>query len=146
MVRNYVHCYRYLLLAIALFVTSGPALGHHGDAGRYEDFVTTVVGTVVELQLVNPHSIIVVDAPDKSGKNVRWRGELGSPVNLRGWCWNKDTFKAGEKITIVGRRLKNGQPYMTLSEHARVIDAGGKEMFRGNEPGKPGEPGPCAGR
>jgi hypothetical protein len=133
-------------LFIYVLLVAGVFSAHHGDAGRYEDGVTTVTGTVVELQLVNPHSIIVVDAPDKSGKIVRWRGELGSPVNLRGWCWNKDTFKAGDKVTIVGRRLKNGQPYMTLSEHARVIDAGGKEMFRGNEPGKPGDPGPCAGK
>ena len=135
-----------LILAMALVAMCGTVLAHHGDAGRYEDALTTVVGTVAELQLVNPHSIIVVDAPDKSGKIVRWRGELGSPVNLRGWCWNKDTFKAGDKVTIIGRRLKNGQPYMTLSENARVIDATGKEMFRGNLPGQPGEPGPCAGK
>ena len=34
--------------------------------------------------------------------------------------------------------------YMTLSEEARVVDANGKEIYRGNDPGKPGEPGPCA--
>jgi hypothetical protein len=134
------------VLAFALFTMSLPAVAHHGDAGRYEDDLTTVAGTVVELQLVNPHSVLVVDAPDKNGKVVRWRGELGSPVSLRGWCWDKDTFKAGDKITMVGRRLKNGQPFMTLSENARVLDANGKEMFRGNEPGKRGDAGPCGGR
>lgn len=125
---------------------AAPAVAHHGDAGRYEDALTTVTGTVVELQLVNPHSVLIVDGPDKSGKVLRWRGELGSPVSLRGWCWDKDTLKSGDKVTMVGRRLKNGQPYMTLSENARVVDANGKELFRGNDPGKPIEPGPCAGR
>jgi hypothetical protein len=123
----------------------GAIAGHHGDAGRYEEGLTTVSGTVVELQLVNPHSIIVVEVKDSSGKAVIWRGELGSPLSLRGWCWTRDVVKAGEKVTIIGRRLKNGQPYMTLSEKARVIDAAGKEIFRGNEPGQPDPPGPCAG-
>ena len=143
MKNSFVHL---LILTAALSTVSRLGFAHHGDAGRYEDALTTVAGTVVELQLVNPHSIIIVDAADKSGKMMRWRGELGSPVNLKSWCWNKDIFKAGDKVTIVGRRLKNGQPYMTLSENARVIDANGKEWFRGNDPGKPIEPGPCAAR
>jgi len=132
-------------IAAGLALMSGTVVGHHGDAGRYEDSLTTVSGTVVELQLVNPHSIIVVEAKDASGKAVIWRGELGSPLILRGWCWTRDVVKPGEKITIVGRRLKSGQPYMTLSEKARVIDKAGKEIFRGNEPGQRDEPGPCAG-
>ena len=127
----------FLLSIVLLFA-------HHGDAGRYEDGLTTISGTVIELQLVNPHSIIVVEAKDAGGKSVVWRGELGSPVALRGWCWNSTILKAGDKITIIGRRLKNGQPYMTLSEKARVIDPTGKEIFRGNEPGQPDPPGPCA--
>ena len=133
------------VVAVGVVLISTAVVGHHGDAGRYEEGLTTVSGTVVELQLVNPHSIIVVEVKDASGKVARWRGELGSPLSLRGWCWTRDVVKAGEKITIVGRRLKNGQPYMTLSEKARVIDGAGKEIFLGNEPGQPDEPGPCAG-
>jgi len=132
-------------IVLGVVLISGVVAGHHGDAGRCEEGLTTVSGTVVELQLVNPHSIIVVESKDASGKVVIWRGELGSPLALRGWCWTRDIVKAGEKITIVGRRLKNGQPYLTLSEKARVIDAAGKEIFRGNEPGQRDEPGPCAG-
>jgi Family of unknown function (DUF6152) len=132
-------------IAVGFVLMSRAIAGHHGDAGRYEDVLTTVSGTVIELQLVNPHSILVVEVKDAAGKVVIWRGELGSPLALRGWCWTRDVVKPGEKITIVGRRLKNGQPYMTLSEKARVITAAGKEIFRGNEPGQTGEPGPCAG-
>ena len=137
---------RCLSLGVMLVLMNGAAIAHHGDAGRYEETLTTISGTVVELQLVNPHSIIVVEAKDPTGKPVRWRGELGSPAVLKGWCWNNTILKTGDKITIKGRRLKNGQPYMTLSEQARVIDATGKELFRGNEPGQPDPPGPCSGR
>jgi hypothetical protein len=132
--------------ALVLFFMAAPAAAHHGDAGRYEENLTTVTGTLVEVQLVNPHSILILEVKDASGKAVRWRGELGSPLALKGWCWSKESMKSGDKFTMVGRRLKNGQPYMTLSEKARVIDATGKEIFRGNEPGQRGESGPCAGQ
>jgi hypothetical protein len=134
-----------MITFVLTVMISAMLLPHHGDAGRYEEGLTTISGTVVELQLINPHSILILDTVDKNGKTVKWRGELGSPAALRGWCWDKDLIKSGDRLTMVGRRLKNGQPYMTLSEKARVIDAKGKEIFRGNEPGQRGEPGPCAG-
>jgi hypothetical protein len=123
---------------------SAPLLAHHGDAGRYEDKLTTVKGTVVELQLINPHSIVVLDVEEGGGKVVRWRGEAGTATQLKGWCWTKDAIKPGDSISMTGRRLKNGSPYMTLSENARVIDASGKVIYKGNDPGQPSEPGPCA--
>jgi uncharacterized protein DUF6152 len=94
--------------------------------------------------LINPHSTLVLDVKDESGKVVKWRGELGSAVQLRGWCWSKEVIKAGDTVSMKGRKLKNGSPYMTLSEEARVTNAAGKDIYKGNDPGKPGEPGPCA--
>jgi len=132
------------LVGVCLAATSGAVLAHHGDAGRYEDKLTTVKGTVVELQLINPHSIVVVDVKEDGDKVVRWRGEAGSATQLKGWCWTQDVIKVGDTVTMVGRRLKNGSPYMTLSENSRVFDANGKEIYRGNDPGQPNQPGPCA--
>jgi hypothetical protein len=139
---------------VAVFLLmSGSAFGHHGDAGRYEEALTTVTGTVVQMQLVNPHSMLILDVKDESGKVVRWRGELGSPAQLKTLGWVSGAIKVGDVVTMRGRRLKNGSPFLTLSECARVIDRSGKELFRGNDPGRPGtEPGstptggvdPCA--
>lgn len=138
------------VLVRATWVTLGVMLmstflvAHHGDAGRYEDTLTTVSGRIVEIQLVNPHSSILIEVAGENGRPTIWRGELGPPTALRGWCWGEDVIKAGDEITMTGRRLKNGQPSMTLSEQARVIGANGQEIFRGNEPGEDDEPGPCA--
>ena len=134
------------VMALGLILMSGSAVAHHGDAGRYEETLTTVSGTVLELQLINPHSFLLLEVTEPNGNTVRWWGELGRPNALRGWCWNEDVIKAGDRLTMVGRRRKNGQPYMSLSEEARVIDANGKEIFRGNELGQSREPGPCAER
>lgn len=133
-----------LLVGVGLAAMSAAVLAHHGDAGRYEDKLTTVKGTVVELQLINPHSIVVLDVKEDGDKIVRWRGEAGSATQLKGWCWTQDVIKVGDTVTMVGRRLKNGSPYMTLSENSRVYDANGKEIYRGNDPGQPNQPGPCA--
>src|SRR5688572_13210193 len=106
--------------------------GHHGDAGRYEESLTLLNGKVVEVQFINPHSIIVFDVTNESGKAVRWRGELGAPNTLsREFGWTKSTLKAGDKIILIGRRLKNGSPYLNLTETAKIVmTEGGKEIFR----------------
>ena len=133
------------VFGVGLVTMSASVFAHHGDAGRYEDKLTTLKGTVVELQLINPHSVVVLDVKDETSDQViRWRGEAGSATQLRGWCWTKEVIKPGDTVTMIGRRLKNGSPYMTLSENSRVIDANGKEIFRGNDPGQPNQPGPCA--
>jgi hypothetical protein len=120
--------------AAILLTGAAPAFAHHGDAGRYEDTVSTVTGKVVEFQFVNPHSVIVLDVTTETGDVERWSGELGSPGSLaKNWGWNRSTIKPGETLTITGRKRKNGEPYMTLSEGARVLDANGKELFRGGD-------------
>ena len=118
----------------ALFWLSGPGVGlaHHGDAGRYFDEVTTVIGTVVEFRLVNPHSVLIIAVDDEQGNVVEWHGELGSPLGLSStWGWTRDTFEIGDAVTMTGRARKSGAPYMTLSEKSRVLDADGKEIYRG---------------
>ena len=65
-----------VLCVAALMMSTGLLLAHHGDSGRYEDKLTTVKGNVAEIILVNPHSTLVLDVKDESGKTVKWRGEL----------------------------------------------------------------------
>lgn len=96
-------------------------LAHHGDAGRFEETITTLSGTVVALQLVNPHSTIILDIPDESGNPVRWQAELTGVNNLSRSGWTRDTLKAGDRIIVSGRLIKSGAPYINLSENARVV-------------------------
>ena len=120
------------LLAAGLLLISLPVFAHHGDAGRYEDNVVVMQGTVVEMQLITPHSIIVVDVPDESGKVVRWQAEMGGrTAMIKDFGWTKDTLKPGDKITLTGRKVKSGAPYMNLTDRANVVLTDtGKEIFR----------------
>ena len=121
-----------LFIAVSLLLNSVPFFAHHGDAGRYEENVVVLTGTVVEIQLVDPHSIIVLDIPNEKGQLVRWQVELGGRNALaKNFGWNKSTLKFGDKLTITGRRVKSGAPYINLTEKANVVMTdSGKEIFR----------------
>ena len=72
-----------LLAIVGCLSLSGAALAHHGDAGRYIEEVVTITGKVVELQLVNPHSIVVFDvAADGTLTPNGRRLDLKAPVML----------------------------------------------------------------
>ena len=136
-------CVTALSLFAALAVMAQPVAAHHGDAGRYEQEVMTVTGTVVTIQMVNPHSHIILDVVD-GGKTVRWQAELGSPQQLiKQFGWTPSTIKSGMKLTMIGRRLKGGAPYLNLTERANIVVSDtGKEIYRTENFGKPAPQGP----
>jgi hypothetical protein len=112
-------------VATALLL-SAPLFAHHGFAGRYdEDHPVTVTGTVVELQFQNPHSFIIFENKDASGKTVRWQAELGSANLMAREGWTRTMLKAGDQITIIGPQNKNGSADLNLS-HESKISLGGK--------------------
>jgi hypothetical protein len=126
-------------VAVGLFGLASQALAHHGDADRYVQDVMELTGTVVELQMTNPHAHIVLDVTDDKGKTVRWQAELGGPQQLtRAFGWTPNTVKKGMKLTLTGRKLKSGSPYMNLTERARIVVTDtGKEIFRTENFGEP---------
>ena len=138
---------RALLIAmsvtVGIFVWSSRAGAHHGDADRYSQEVITVTGTVVDVQMVNPHARIVMDVVE-DGKTVRWQAELGGPQQLiKQFGWTPSTVKAGMKLTMVGRRLRSGSPYLNLTERANIVATdSGKEIYRTQNFGEAAPQGP----
>ena len=123
-----------VLCAVALAVASlipGAALAHHGDAGRYNEESVTLKGTVVQLVMVNPHALVIFDVSD-NGKTTRWTAEMGGPQQLiKQFGWSPTTVKAGMAVTLIGRVVKSGDPYMNLTEKAQItMTDSGKEIYR----------------
>ena len=56
-----------LAIGATVMLIAGPAQSHHGDAGRYNDHVTTVVGVVAQWRLINPHSVLILDVEVRTG-------------------------------------------------------------------------------
>jgi hypothetical protein len=122
----------FFAVTLAVLTLPEAAWAHHGDAGRYNEDTVTVKGTVVQLVMVNPHASIVFDVTDDSGKTTRWQAELGGPQQLiKQFGWTPTTIKPGMKVTLIGRVVKSGDPYMNLTERSQITDTDtGKEIYR----------------
>lgn len=59
---------------------------------------------------------------------------MNGPQSLaKSFGWTSATTKkwVGSRFTVTGRRLKNGAPYINLTERANIVLAdGGQEIFR----------------
>jgi hypothetical protein len=99
-----------LLVGTSLAIASVPALAHHSAAMFEEKKTITVEGVVREFQFTNPHSWLLVDVTDKSGKVTTWGFEAEGPSTLQRAGIRPSEFPAGTKLTITGRPMKDGRP------------------------------------
>jgi len=95
--RNRIHA----ALTAAFLCGAIPALAHHSTAMFDHTRELTIQGTVKEWQWTNPHSWLQLMAPDANGTVVEQGFEVGSPNTLFRNGWRADTFKVGDKVTIV---------------------------------------------
>ena len=95
--------------ALALTLAGG-AYAHHSGAMFDATKTATVEGTVKEFQYTNPHSWLVVNVPDASGKVTEWSFEAEGPSTLLRAGIKKSSLNPGDKVTVKGHPLKDGRP------------------------------------
>jgi hypothetical protein len=101
-------------LLVALLLIASPLSAHH-QAGVYDrEHVTTVDGTVTQVEFVNPHTRIRVQVKEDDGETYEWVVETAPPVMLRRIGWDKDSLKRGDEVTISGFRARNGSRHMSV--------------------------------
>jgi hypothetical protein len=116
---------------VALLVSAGALLAHHGNSAYDETARVPIKGTVTEFIWTNPHSQIYLDVKDSSGKVVHWGVETNSPGLLTRAGWTRRALKAGDEITIIVCPAKNGQPVAYAGSGdpgTKVIFADGREL------------------
>lgn len=103
----------FLLLA-GLFAVSLPLAAHHGNAS-YDNKVLTLKGTVTEWRWINPHVFLKIDVKGDDGKVVNWTCELVAPSNMINFGFTGDSFKPGDKVTVVTTQIaRSGAPIARL--------------------------------
>ncbi|HXX71995.1 MAG TPA: DUF6152 family protein [Candidatus Acidoferrum sp.] len=103
----------YGLVAAAVMLTASSALAHHSHAMFDSTKQVTIVGTVKELQWMNPHcwiQLLVPDPNDPKAAPVEWGLEMGAPLELYRHGWKPEIIKPGDKITVVINPLRDGRP------------------------------------
>ena len=99
------------LFTAATLVAAGTSLAAHHSATMFEQTKQiTVEGVVKEFQYTNPHSWLLVDVTDKSGKVTTWGFEAEGPSTLQRAGIRPSVFPAGTKVTMTGRPMKDGTP------------------------------------
>ncbi len=99
-----------LALTVAFVLVGSVASAHHGRAG-YGDQISTVKGTVTEVQWKNPHVFIAFDVKDDKGNVVHWLAELSSPATMLAAGMSKNTLKLGDEIVVKGKVGLEGAPF-----------------------------------
>jgi hypothetical protein len=110
---------------VTLFVYL-PAAAHHANSAYDRTESVTIAGTVTRWQFINPHAGLWLTFTDENGDTQEWSGEFQGTLDLyRHFSWNKDTFKAGDEITITGYPSRDG----TANLSARIVKfADGSEV------------------
>jgi hypothetical protein len=111
-------------LALACIATFGSDIAaHHSQPGfDPNDKPIVLKGTVAEYRWRNPHVLFFWDVKDDSGNVVRWVGEFGSVTTNIARGMTKNTFKAGEEVTVTGIPAHAGTPVMQLR---KIVKADG---------------------
>jgi len=98
------------LVAAALGIGGARMQAHHAFAAEFDpEKKVTLVGTVVQMEWVNPHSWLTLDVADPEGKVDRWSLEFGPPNALFRRGWRKSSLLAGMKVTATGFLAKDGR-------------------------------------
>lgn len=101
--------FRTLALAgLAFSLLTAPACAHHSFAIFDQTKVLYLDGTVKELEWINPHTWLHVNFVNQAGTVLMWSFEAGSTAQLAGLGWKPDTVKAGDKVRVGYRPMKDG--------------------------------------
>ena len=102
------------LLAMTLMMSAALA-AHHSFAGTYiEGQLTKIEGKVVEFNIRNPHSFIVIEVEGKEGKKVKWGGEWGSVTQLSQGGVDRFTLEVGDYLIIEGAPPRDSTDHKVL--------------------------------
>jgi hypothetical protein len=106
---------RLAILTAAALLTGAAAYAHHSFAGTYvEHQVMKIEGKVVEFNIRNPHSFILIEVKEKDGKGVRWGGEWGGVTQLSQGGVTRYTLEVGDHLIIEGAPPRDSEDKKVL--------------------------------
>jgi hypothetical protein len=143
-------------IAAAAVVAALPLAAHHSFSAEFDaSKEIKATGSVTRLDWQNPHGWIHLTvselcertaargegaveqewacrAPDAKEKEADWAFELGSPNGLMRQGWTRNSLKAGDVVTVLGSRARDGS---SNSNARSVTMADGKRLFAGSSEG-----------
>jgi len=129
---------RLVVLAVAAgLLLSLPLSAHHGGTAFDVGKVVDLKGTVKEWVFSNPHCLLFLDVKGENGQVTQWIAEGQAPNVIFPVGYRKDSFKAGDVVTVTVEPVKNGQP---MGRILKAVLANGKILDRASSGGAPPKP------
>ena len=101
------------------------AVAHHSAAMFNMEEEVVLKGTVKKFQFTNPHVWIHLQVVNEDGTETLWKIEALNPNALKRKGWKRNTFKAGDEVTVTAAPAKSGKP---KANFIRAITADGSEI------------------
>jgi uncharacterized protein DUF6152 len=106
---------RLMWVLIAALVAGTAASAHHSYTATYDTgHQVTLEGTLVQFVFKNPHSFVIVSAPDAKGAMQRWSLEWSGVGQLANQGVTRETLKPGDQIVVVGNPSRVPGEYKAL--------------------------------
>ncbi len=100
-----------LLIVAAALLIQGPVFAHHSSAAFDSGKKVILKGTVTEWVYSNPHCMLILEVKGPDGQMVQWTTETQPPASIFPVGYRRDSFKAGDQVTITVEPFKDGRPY-----------------------------------
>jgi len=108
--------------AASLLLAAGTALAHHSPVMFDRSKKQTITGEVKEFVWTNPHASIQVEVKNAQGATEVWGVEMNSPNNLVKQGWKSTILKGGDKVSVVGNPLREGDQHGLLFISIKLPD------------------------
>jgi len=116
-----------LPLGIILIALTVPVLAHHSISAEFDSTKpVTLMGTVTNVDWMNPHTYVFVDVSDPSASRTRtWACELTSPNELARRGFTRESLRVGMLVRVTGTRAKDG----SFKIHTDLLTADNAVLF-----------------
>ena len=97
-----------LVAALAMLAVGPPSLAHHSHANYDISKWIELEGTVKQVVLISPHSIVYLDVKDATGATATWALEATAPAGILNNGVKREDVKAGDSIKARCHILRDG--------------------------------------
>jgi hypothetical protein len=117
------------LLLVLGVLAAMPVWAHHAFAAEFDiKKPVTLRGKVTQMEWINPHAWIHLDAVGPDGKVVNWMVEGGTPNILLRRGFTRKSLEIGTEIVVEGYQAKNGD---NRANGSNITFKDGKRLFLG---------------